>query len=145
MRRVLPKERVSALQQRDAPKARWVARVRSIFLWGVSFGLAPMAIATEQYALEWRTPGLARYTNASDMSCRVSGQHWFVSVARPFLRADGAHFIVSYAQLNIVLWIAGDFGDGSLVDGKYIEMGVEKVFVEELVQSCLAAGTIPMI
>ena len=61
------------MRQRDASEVRSDARDRSFF--GGSSRAYAMAIVNEEYAIDWRTGGLARYTNASDMTGRVSGQH----------------------------------------------------------------------
>ena len=84
-----------------------------------------MAVAVERYKVEWVTPGLARYTNNSDMAGRVSASHWFAQVAAHLLRADGVNFQVTYAQMNILLWITGDFGDGSVANYPWTQVGVE--------------------
>ena len=94
-----------------------------------------MAVANEEFAIEWRTTGLARYTNASDMTGRVSHQHWFAVVARHLLQPDGPHFVVSYAQMNIVFWTVGDFGDGNVVDSRWTETGVELQFIQDVVEA----------
>ena len=65
-------------------------------------------VANEEFAIEWRTVGLARIVNASSMAGRVSHQHWFATVARHLLQPDGPNFVVTYAQMNIVFWTVGD-------------------------------------
>ena len=99
-------------------------------------------VANEEFATEWRTVGLARIVNASSMAGRVSHQHWFATVARHLLQPDGPNFVVTYAQMNIVFWTVGDFGDGTVVDGKWSETGVELQFIQDVVSACLRAQTI---
>ena len=72
----------------------------------------------------------------------MSASHWFVKVGSHLLRPDGVHYQVTYAQLNILLWMTGDFGDGSVVNYPWTQVGVEVKYVEDVVRIALESGVL---
>mmetsp|Transcript_40340 Transcript_40340/g.100095 ORF Transcript_40340/g.100095 Transcript_40340/m.100095 type:complete len:127 (+) Transcript_40340:45-425(+) len=64
---------------------------------------AAVAVPAE-YSLAFASPGAPAAVNASDMKVEVEAAHWFVSVASHELVASGLRYVVSYAQLNELMW-----------------------------------------
>mmetsp|Transcript_40339 Transcript_40339/g.100091 ORF Transcript_40339/g.100091 Transcript_40339/m.100091 type:complete len:127 (+) Transcript_40339:45-425(+) len=57
-----------------------------------------------EYSLAFAAPGAPAAVNASDMKVEGESCHWFVSVASHELVASGLRYVVSYAQLNELMW-----------------------------------------
>eukprot|EP00327_Prymnesium_parvum_P033003 CAMPEP_0195593248 /NCGR_PEP_ID=MMETSP0815-20121206/783_1 /TAXON_ID=97485 /ORGANISM="Prymnesium parvum, Strain Texoma1" /LENGTH=821 /DNA_ID=CAMNT_0040732375 /DNA_START=189 /DNA_END=2657 /DNA_ORIENTATION=- len=91
------------------------------------------------YSLAFVTAGGPVAVNASDMRVEVESCHWFVSVAPHELVARGLRHTLSYAQLNELMWCVAEC-DAGLQTVRFVQVGVELLWMEGLIQACLNAG-----
>ncbi|KAL1508197.1 hypothetical protein AB1Y20_004317 [Prymnesium parvum] len=98
------------------------------------------AVATpSEYSLAFATTGAPAVVNASDMQVEVESSHWFVSVAPHELVASGLRYVVSYAQLNELMWCVAEC-DTDLRSVRFVQVAVGLAWVQDLLQACLNAG-----
>ncbi|KAL1500541.1 hypothetical protein AB1Y20_013196 [Prymnesium parvum] len=98
------------------------------------------AVATlAEYSLVFATTGTPATVNASDMKVEVESSHWFVSVASHELGAAGLRYVVTYAQLNELMWCVAEC-DVDLRSVKFVQVAVELAWLQDLLQACLNAG-----
>ncbi|KAL1519580.1 hypothetical protein AB1Y20_023114 [Prymnesium parvum] len=90
---------------------------------------AAVAVPAE-YSLAFATSGAPAAVNASDMKVEVESSHWFVSVASHELVASGLRYVVSYAQLNELMWCVAEC-DADLRSVKFVQVAVELGWLQD--------------
>ncbi|KAL1496525.1 hypothetical protein AB1Y20_016478 [Prymnesium parvum] len=101
-----PKERPPSLAL--SPRVGWCLGVVAL---RAAMAAVPThaAVATlAEYSLAFTTTGTPATVNASDMGVEVESSHWFVSVASHELVASGLRYVVTYAQLNELMWCVAE-------------------------------------
>ncbi|KAL1525595.1 hypothetical protein AB1Y20_020449 [Prymnesium parvum] len=84
------------------------------------------AVATlAEYSLAFTTTGTPATVNASDMGVE--------------LVASGLRYVVTYAQLNELMWCVAEC-DVDLRSVKFVQVAVELAWLQDLLQACLNSG-----
>ncbi|KAL1511325.1 hypothetical protein AB1Y20_006130 [Prymnesium parvum] len=103
---------------------------------------AAVAVPAE-YSLAFAAPAGTHRTqatvNASDMKVEVENSHWFVLVASHELAVSGLRYVVSYAQLNELMWSVAECV-ADLRSVRFVQVAVELAWIQDLLQACLNAG-----